>query len=288
MMFKSSRRRAIELGVVAAAAAVVVLFPVFLGTNTYPLAIVQGNSMYPTLHSGDLVVFGKAPSQIANNTIIVFVQGDTGVSSLDSLIRPVVIHRVIGTVVQADGTVYYKTKGDNNQFVDPQLVQSNHVLGVPVKVIPGVGLIVLFASSPEGLVAIIGMISLYYVGRYEVKLKEDKAKETFLGELTRLMLQGEVSGETFRRIEPVVKYGQRVQLDGVDDELIESLVEWMKAGGLDSGWKVKEIDCPRCSSRATAFVTPKGKEFIVCSNCSAASSTPKSSEATVAPRVESV
>jgi signal peptidase len=271
-----TKRRAIELGVMAAIVGVVVLLPVYTGTSNYPLAIVQGNSMYPTLHSGDLVIFGKpSQAQIANGTIIVFVQGDTGVSTLDSLVRPIVIHRIVGTVIQADGTVYYKTKGDNNQFVDPQLVQSNHVLGVPIRVIPEVGLLVLFVESPEGLVAIIGMVSLFYVGRYEVKLKEDNAKETFLGDLTKLMLEGDVSSETFRRLEPVVKYGRRIQLDGVDDELVMSLLAWLKAGGLDGKWKMENVDCPRCSSRATSFVTPQGKAFALCPSCSSSQASPK-------------
>ncbi|MGD0637668.1 MAG: signal peptidase I [Nitrososphaerales archaeon] len=263
-----SRRRAVEAGVIGALTLIVVLLPVYTGTSNYPLAIVQGNSMYPTLHSGDLVIFGKAPQTIANGTIIVFVQGDTGVSSLDSIVRPVVIHRIVGTVIQADGTVYYKTKGDNNQAVDPQLVEANHVLGVPIQIIPGAGLLVLFFESPEGLVALIGMISLYYVGRYEVKLNDDKKKDTFLGDLTNLVLQGELSDEAFRRMEPVVKYGSRVRMDGLSDELVIGLLTWLKGGALESGWRVTNVDCPKCSSRATSFVSKNKKTLIVCPRCS--------------------
>jgi signal peptidase I len=278
-MKKPSRGTKVEIAVVGFAIAVIVGLPLYAQTSNYPLAIVQGNSMYPTFHNGDLEVFSKAPQGIiANGTIIVFVQGDTGVTALDSLIRPVVIHRIVGTVVQANGEVYYRTKGDNNQYVDPQLVESSHVLGVPIRSIPQGGILVLFFESPEGLVALIGMISLYYLGKYEVKLKDDETKDTFLGELTKLVLEGELSEDVFRRLEPVVKYGKRIQLDGLNDDLILSLLAWMKKGGLEKGWRVTNIDCPVCSSRATSFVSSKDASFTVCQHCASVQETPRAVE----------
>jgi signal peptidase len=268
MAKRLTKRRVVELIVVVLIAGIVIGLPVYTRTSNYPLAIVQGNSMYPTLHNGDLVVFGRAPQeQIANGTIIVFVQGDTGVTALDSLVRPVVIHRIVGVVIQADGTIYYRTKGDNNQFVDPALVQADHILGVPIQVLPSVGILVLFFGAPQGLVALIGVLTLYYLGKYEVKLKDEEKKNTFLGDLTRLALEGELSMETLRLLEPVVKYGKGLQLDGTDDDLVLSLVAWMKRGGLDKGWKVTKIDCPKCSGRATSFVSSKDLAFTVCQNC---------------------
>lgn len=133
--------------------------------------------------------------------------------------------------------------------------------------IPQGGILVLFFESPEGLVALIGMISLYYLGKYEVKLKDDETKDTFLGELTKLVLEGELSGDVLKRLEPVVKYGKRIQLDGLNDDLIISLLAWRKKGGLERGWKVANIDCPACSSRATSFVSSKEASFTVCQRC---------------------
>jgi len=267
-MKELSRGTKIEIAVLGLVVTVVIGLPLYTQTSNYPLAIVQGNSMYPTLHNGDMEIFAKAPQgMIANGTIIVFVQSDTGVTALDSLIRPVVIHRIIGTVVQANGDVYYRTKGDNNQYADPQLVEASHVLGVPIRTIPQGGILVLFFESPEGLVALIGMLSLYYLGKYEVRLKDDETKDTFLGELTKLVLEGELSEDVFKRLEPVAKYGKRIQLDGVNDDLIISLLAWMRKGGLERGWKVTNIDCPACSSRATSFVSSKDVSFTVCQHC---------------------
>jgi signal peptidase I len=278
-MKKLSRGTKIEIAVIAIVATVVMGLPLYTQTSNYPLAIVQGNSMYPTLHNGDLEIFAKPPQgTIANGTIIVFVQSETGVTALDSLIRPVVIHRIVGTVIQANGEVYYRTKGDNNAYVDPQLVEASHVLGVPIAKIPQGGILVLFFESPEGLVSLIGMISLFYLGKYEVKLKDDEGKDKFLGDLTKLVLEGEISPQLFARLESVVNYGKRIQLEGIKDELVLSLLAWMKKGGLEKGWTVASIGCPVCSSRATSFVSGKDLSFTVCQHCAGVPE--------IAPRVE--
>ncbi len=171
------------------------------------MAIVNGNSMYPTLHNGDLVIYHSVPQQnIANGTIIVFVQADTGSVSLDSIVRPVVIHRIIGMVVQADGTDYYKTKGDNNQLADPSLAKSAYVLGTPYLVIPRVGIVFLFIQSPQGLVAIIGFMVLFYLSVYDSKVNEDKKKEKLLTQLAKGVTSGEISTDQFKKFEIAVKY----------------------------------------------------------------------------------
>ena len=267
-MSKLSSRRAVNLAVVIVVAGVFVGLPLYTQTSNFPLAIVQGNSMYPTLHNGDLILFGRAPQgMIKNGTIIVFVQGDTGVSSLDSIIRPVVIHRIVGYVVQADGTVYYRTKGDNNQFVDPSLTEANHVLGVPIEMVPSVGVIVLFFESSQGLVTVIGSVSMYYVGKYEVSAKDEKKRNQLLGDLTKLVFERDIPNEQMRRIELAVKYGKTSQISGQGDSLLPTLLAWVKGGALEKGWVVERKECPKCSSAATLFVSSKNNIFTVCRNC---------------------
>ena len=182
-----------------------VLLPLSADTSSYPLAIVDGSSMYPTLQNGDIVYFHSVAnaSSIANGTIIVFVQGNTG-SLFDGLVRPVVIHRVVGEVIQADGYVNYVTKGDNNDVNDPFLTRSDHVLGIASQSIPKVGLLILFLKSPQGLIATIGIISLAYLSMYEIDRKNDKKKEKFLGSLAKKVLNGYLSNEQFRKLELAV------------------------------------------------------------------------------------
>ena len=46
-----------------AVVALLLFLPFLLGTKTYPIAVVQGNSMYPNLQNGDLVLFKQANPQ---------------------------------------------------------------------------------------------------------------------------------------------------------------------------------------------------------------------------------
>lgn len=181
--------------------------PLLLGTSTLPVAVVEGNSMYPTLQNGDLVIFSAPPKGvIPNGTIIVFVQGSTGDPILDMLTRPTVIHRVVGMVVQYDGVVYYRTKGDNNQFADPWLVRQNEVIGVPLLVIPKMGILFMFLQSPQGEVAVIGVIVLWYIGVEETRRKERNEADQFLSSLAKEVVEGRLSPETFEKVELSIRY----------------------------------------------------------------------------------
>jgi signal peptidase I len=262
-----TRGKAIELIIVGVLTAFALILPLYAGTKTYPLTIVQGSSMYPALQNGDLVVF-KSPPQgiIANKTIIVFAEGDTGVPGLDSFLRPVVIHRIVGVVVQADGVANYRTKGDNNQFSDPALVPADHVLGVAMQQIPKAGLLLLFVQSPQGMVAVIGMISLFYLGSNESKTRETKNKEALFGRLAQMALNGDIPYDIFKRFE-LAKYADAVESDGLGDDQLLGLVDWMRKGELDNGWKVNKTKCPECASDASSFVSSSNQMFWVCPRC---------------------
>lgn len=257
------------IGLLIAAIAATILLPFFMGTQTYPITIVQGNSMYPTLQNGDLVIFRQAPQQvIANGTIIIFVQSGTGISALDSLLKPVLIHRIVGVVVQGDGEISYQTKGDNNQQEDPELVPANRVLGVPAVVVPKVGLAVMFFQSPQGLVATVGLIVLLYVGGNDSKLSKEEEKQTFLGALAQMSLNGELPESVFKKFELAVKYVQNLDVDEMKDGRVLALVDWIKKGGLDNEWKLRRVQCPKCASSAASFEGEKSLLLTVCPSCS--------------------
>jgi signal peptidase I len=253
----------------ATAILLLTLLPFYMGTVTYPLAIVEGNSMYPDLQNGDLVLFHAPinPNAISNGTIIVFVQSDTGVSALDSLTKPIVIHRVIGTVIQSDGTVDYQTKGDNNLVQDPALVPASHVIGTPALIIPKVGLLFLFIQSPQGLVAAVGMITILYLAKYEGDSKEEKKKEAFLAALARMSLNNELTENLFKKLELAVKYVGELEINELTDRSVVALVDWLKRGGLNHGWKLEELKCSECGSKAHAFESKNNLLLIICPSC---------------------
>jgi signal peptidase I len=244
--------------ITVAVVALLVFLPFLLGTKTYPIAIVQGNSMYPNLQNGDLVLFKQAnPQFIANGTVIVFVQSDTGVTMLDTLNKPTVIHRIVGSAVQGDGQVIYTTKGDNNKVDDPSVVAADHVLGTPLIVVPKLGILMLFLTSASGLVATIGCITIFYLGSYESKIKDDKLKETFLGELALMTVNGELSEEVFRKFEFAVKYANCAETQKITDSMTLDILGWLKKDALKKGWKIKKTVCATCSGTANTFESNK-------------------------------
>ena len=117
-------------GIVAIAIVVSLALRAALDVST-PLVVVEGNSMLPTLYSGDLVIVHKpAPQDIHVGDIIVY----------HSLEGRLVIHRVVKidkTVINGKTVYRYITKGDNNAVNDvvqglepPGGVSYDEVLGV--------------------------------------------------------------------------------------------------------------------------------------------------------------
>jgi len=241
--------------------------PLYARTSSYPLAVVSGNSMYPSLQNGDLVFYEATDaSHILNGTVIVFVQSETGNSLLDNLLRPVLIHRVVGEKVQTDGSVDYETKGDNNNANDPFVTSSSNVLGVPVLIIPEVGFLFLFLQSPQGLIAVVGIITLGYLGFYDNKRREEKRKEKLLGALARKVLNGQISSEQFKELEMTLKYFDELESLGLRDSGPKVFVDWLKKGSLDEDWKITAIFCRKCHKAAITLETEENA-IEICSHC---------------------
>jgi signal peptidase len=247
---------------------IVIMLPLYARTGSYPLTIVNGNSMYPNLQNGDLV-FYKATNtaHIANGTVIVLVQSGTDDSLLSNFIRPVVIHRIVGEVIQSDGTVCYQTKGDNNDDNDPFLTKPAQVLGVTSLTLPKVGLLFLFLQSPQGLIATVGIISLAYLGMQDMKRKEDKKKDKFLGALAKKVISGDISNEVFEKIQLTVKYSDEIEASDLEDSSLMALADWLKKDGLDQDWKLTTAICTECSGIAIEIEGERPISITLCPKC---------------------
>ncbi len=252
----------------AAAGVVIALagLPLFEGTKSYPIAIVDGNSMYPTLHNGDLIVFGAPPPAISNGSIIVFVQGGTGVGVFDSLLKPIVIHRVIGTGIEPNGMPYYQTKGDNNQALDPFVTDQSSVLGVPSVVVPFAGWPVLFLKTAYGMVALAALVTVFIVSGLETKVLDDEEKRRLLAVFATHSLNGELTARAFERVKLAVEYYEDISTEELKDPTMISAVDWLKKGALHGKWKEIHTLCPVCE--ADAFMIVSGdNSFLVCPEC---------------------
>jgi signal peptidase I len=87
--------------------------PVKLGGQV-SYVLVDGISMLPTFHTGDLVLVRKAPT---------YQVGDV-VSYQDALMGAAIIHRIID--VQGD---HFLLKGDNNLWIDEYQPSSTEIFG---------------------------------------------------------------------------------------------------------------------------------------------------------------
>jgi signal peptidase I len=261
----SLRRIALALG--ASLLVLAVALPFIARTSTYPLAVVDGNSMYPNLHYGDLVFFAAPSGPINNGTIIVFVQQRSGVPAFDSILQQVVIHKVIGTGVEPNGVTYYQTKGDNNLEPDPFVTDSANVLGVPAVIIPYAGIPVIFAKSAYGMVTITAMVSLWFFTGIDSKLEEGEEKKRLVAVFARHSLNGDITVAQFERLKLAVEYYEDMPIDLLLDPTILSTVDWLRGGGLGRGWKEVPQTCPQCGSEAFSIVAGD-KTLLVCPRCS--------------------
>ncbi len=242
-----------------------------MNTRTFPLVIVDGNSMTPVLRSGDLLLYrGVDQKTVSNGTLIIYFSGQTGIATLDYMVRPIVVHRIVAIVTQSDGTVYYRTKGDNNQDNDPALVRYDQVLGTPVDDVPVVGTLVLFVKSPQGLIFLIAAATFLYLNRYERFRVIDRRKKELLAITARMALNGEMGMQQFEEFKLAVDFGEELPTRFLRNPVHASLADWIKNGGLSDEWQEQPAKCPQCLQEAT-MIRGKKDYLLICPRCIARS-----------------
>ncbi len=124
-------RWGLEKGEAAAVIVIVLVVVVALASGIRGMAIVEGRSMEPLFHTGDVVFLEKkGPGEIAVGDIVVYVTPD----------GRYIIHRVID-VYESGGTMCYVVKGDNNPVPDmgfPPCKPHRGAVGIPYESIKGV------------------------------------------------------------------------------------------------------------------------------------------------------
>ena len=146
--------------------------------------IVLTDSMVPEIYSGDLIICHteEAEDIEVNDVIAFFDPAGNGTS--------IVTHRVI-EVVEKDGNIEFRTKGDNNNTEDKLLVPAESLVGVYQTRIAGLGNVAMFMQSSTGLIVcvvlpIVLLVAYDMIRRrfYEKKKDDDNAK--LLAELEAL------------------------------------------------------------------------------------------------------
>lgn len=97
-----------------------------------PFMVVVGNSMYPTLKDGDLIVVrGVDPSTLAVGDIVVYRSPNDP--------RTMIVHRIVEVVSREPPA--FRTKGDNRAKPDSWLVTGDMIVGQVVAVLPYLGIV---------------------------------------------------------------------------------------------------------------------------------------------------
>jgi signal peptidase len=120
-----------------------------------PIIIISG-SMEPFIHTGSVVVAERVPSaDLRLGDVIAYLP-----SANAAIPR---VHRIVSLRDQ-DGTRYYTTRGDANPSNDANEVPLGATAWRYWYSVPGIGYIVIFAATPNGKLALIGLPLLGLVG----------------------------------------------------------------------------------------------------------------------------
>lgn len=136
--------------------------------------IVLTDSMYPVIESGDLIICNVAEAdEIKVDDVISFYDPMGSGTS-------VVTHRVL-EIVDDNGEIAFRTKGDNNNAEDTALVPAENLIGIYKSRIPKVGHVAMFMQTTPGLIVCCVCPILLLVG-YDVlrrkKLEKNQKQDT--------------------------------------------------------------------------------------------------------------
>ena len=133
--------------------------------------IVLTDSMYPEIASGDLILCVTVePEDVKVGDVISFFDPMGSGTA-------VVTHRVL-EIMEQNGELSFRTKGDNNNAEDQVAVPEKNLVGLYQSRIPGAGSIAMFMQTTPGLIVCVVLPIVLLVG-YDVlrRRKYDKAKQ---------------------------------------------------------------------------------------------------------------
>ena len=138
--------------------------------GVFPM-IVLTDSMYPQISAGDLIICNTLdPEDVRVDDVISFFDPMGSGTS-------VVTHRVL-EIVEENGTLSYRTKGDNNNAEDQVLVPQDKLVGIYHSRIPGLGHVAMFMQTTPGLILCVVCPVLLMVGFDMLRRKKyEKAKQ---------------------------------------------------------------------------------------------------------------
>lgn len=130
-----------------------------LGFRQYVIAT---GSMEPEYNIGDVIIIREKPEEEIKIGDIINYTSENGIDTIT--------HRVVD-IIEKDGQNYYKTKGDNNNSEDSELVKYSQVKGKLVLKISKLGTAITKLFTGTGITILFAVIILSYI---RDKNKEEK------------------------------------------------------------------------------------------------------------------
>ena len=135
--------------------------------------IVLTDSMHPEIESGDLIICHTIEGdEVKEKDVIAFFDPAGNGSTI-------VTHRVI-EIINKDGDLEFRTKGDFNNTEDKMLVPEENLVGIYQTKIPGAGHIAMFMQTTNGLLLCVVLPIVLLIGwdvvrrsRYEKQKQKD-------------------------------------------------------------------------------------------------------------------
>ena len=130
--------------------------------TSHPVTVVNGHSMLPTLNHGDIVIL---KSVSVKELIEDFKKGKKDIIVYETKSGRYIIHRIYDLKYDENGKFLgFIVKGDNNPIPDPELVTPEKIVGKVVgRLVPYLGIIIIFVSSPIGYSLILITIILLVI-----------------------------------------------------------------------------------------------------------------------------
>lgn len=138
--------------------------------NTF---IIVSNSMYPTLKIND-GIFVHREDNLELGDIITFNSINEDTYGMD------ITHRIVRKETLENGSIVYRTKGDNNELEDTAVVPFDNIFGKVILKITNLGSIRNFIIKPTNMMIILLLplilifISINYVSRRIKKIRNEE------------------------------------------------------------------------------------------------------------------
>lgn len=129
--------------------------------------IIVSPSMVPTINVQDgIIIVRTDPEDLKQGDIISYLATDSYYAG------KIITHRIIGIEEAEDGTLLFRTKGDNNNVADGILVNEDNVYGKVLFRIPMLGYIRYFLTTYFGWILCIALPLLYLIMTEVIRVRK--------------------------------------------------------------------------------------------------------------------